>query len=111
MPTFKCLYFFHCEHLSVIEIKRTDLPEGAPLSDIYKWLVLPSQSEKVIELHFKSMDKTETEEFRGFVEGEFRFNSVEGHLSLQGTSYLLVRKNPEEVPVDCLGVIRNFLDM
>ena len=110
MPTFKCLYYFYSTELSVIEIKRTDLPEGAPLSDIYKWLVLPSKSEEVIELHFKSMDKTETDEYRGFVEGEFRFNSVEGHLNLEGTSYRLEQKNPEEVPVDCLEFIRNLLD-
>lgn len=109
MPSFKCLYYFTSFDTSVLEIKRTDLPEGALLSDIYKWLVLIHKSGKIFELDFKSMDKDKNGEFRTFVEGEFRFNTVEGYLSLLGKNFQLEIKDPKEVPGENLDLIRKYL--
>lgn len=109
MPNFKCLYYFYSTRLSVLEIKRTDLPDGAPLSEIYKWLVLPSDSDKVIELHFKSMDRSGSDEFREFQEGEFRFNTIEGNLYLDGIDFRLERKKVEDVTSETLEDVGSFI--
>lgn len=109
MPNFKILYYFSSPDILVLEIKRTGLPESAALSDIYKWLILSPKSEMVFELDFKSMDKNETEEFRTFVEGEFRFNTTEGYLSLLGKNYRLVRKGHDEVSSESLDVLKKYL--
>lgn len=109
MPIFKCLYYFYSSDLTVIEIKRTDLPAGTPLSDIYKWLILTPQKEKVLELDFQSMNEVGDEESRTFVEGEFRFNSVEGYLNLLGEVFRLERKNQDEFPKDSRDLVKRYL--
>lgn len=109
MPSFKRLYYFISTDFSVLEIKRSNLPENAPLSDIYKWLILNLKSGKIFELDFKSMDKNDHEEFRTFVEGEFRFNTGEGHLSLLGKSFRLERKGQDEVPSESLDLVKKYL--
>ena len=109
MPSFKYLYYFTSTDISVIEIKRTDLPESAPLSDIYKWLILNLGTGKIFELDFKSMDKNDHEEFRTFVEGEFRFNTGEGYLSLLGKSFRLERKNQNEFPGESFELVKKYL--
>lgn len=108
MLSFKCLYYFTSTDITVMETKRTDLTEGAPVSDIYKWLILSSQTGKIFELDFKSMDRNKNEEIRTFAEGEFRFNTVEGHLSLLGKSFRLNRKNQDEVPNDSLELVKKY---
>jgi RimJ/RimL family protein N-acetyltransferase len=109
MAKFKCLYYFTSPDIDVMEIQRTDLPEGTPLSDIYKWLILKPLSGKVIELDFKSMDKNEREDIRTFVEGEFRFDSVQGHLTLLRKDFYFDRKAHNEVPVNSLDLVRDYL--
>jgi hypothetical protein len=109
MPSFKCLYYFTSSEFSVVEIKRTDLLEGAPLSDIYKWLIIIPQKEEVFDLKFKSMQKIENEEFRSFVEGEFRFNRVEGHFNLFDKNFQLDFKNQNEVSDAILDLIAKHL--
>jgi hypothetical protein len=109
MPSFKCLYYFTSPEFSVVEIKRTDLVEGAPLSDIYKWLIVIPQKDEVFDLEFKSMQKIENEEFRSFVEGEFRFNRVEGHFNLFDKNFQLVFKNQNEVSEAILDLIAKHL--
>jgi hypothetical protein len=109
MPSFKCLYYFTSSEFSVVEIKRTDLVEGAPLSDIYRWLIVIPQKEEVFDLEFKSMQKIENEEFRSFVEGEFRFNRVEGYFNLLGKNFQLVFKNQNEVSDAILDLIAKHL--
>jgi RimJ/RimL family protein N-acetyltransferase len=109
MPSFKCLYYFISIDISVLEIKITDLPENAPLSNIYKWLILDLKSGKIFELDFKSMDKNEHEEFRTFAEGEFRFNAGEGHLSLLGKSFRLERKDQDQISGESLDLVKKYL--
>lgn len=109
MPSFKCLYYFTSPKISVVEIKRTDLLEGAPLSDIYKWLIIIPKTREVLDLEFKSMQKIENEDFRSFVEGEFRFNTVEGHFNLFGKNFQLNFKNQNEVSEAILDLIAKHL--
>jgi RimJ/RimL family protein N-acetyltransferase len=109
MPSFECLYYFTSQETSVLEIKRTDLSTSAPLSERYKWLMVSQSSEIVCELDFKSMQKNESEEIRNFIEGEFRFKSVEGYLSLLGRNFCLKRKNQEQVCEYILKVVNEYL--
>lgn len=109
MNSFKCLYYFTSPKISVIEIKRTDLAENAPLSETYKWLAIFNSSQTVVELKFKSMNQTESEEFRSFTEGDLKFNFREGDLNLRGERYGLERRNHEEVPSEILKTVEDFL--
>lgn len=109
MPRFECLYSFVSHEISVLEIKRTDLSPNAPISDCYKWLIVSSKMGKVFELDFQSMNKTENEEYRKFVEGEFRFNEKEGKLNLLGKDYQLVRQDKQEASKDNLELVKDYL--
>lgn len=109
MPSFTCLYYFYSVDLSVVEIKRTDLAEDAPLSERYKWLVVIPETRKVLELDFRSMKNEGDNGLRIFVEGEFRFNKVDGQLSLLGEKHLLECQNPTEVSGAVLNQIAEHL--
>lgn len=110
MANFKCLYYFTSPNISVIEIKRTDLAENAPLSETYKWLVIFNSSQTVVELKFKSMSKTDSDDFRSFSEGDLKFNLNEGDLNLRGERYGLERRNHEEVAPEILKTVEGYLE-
>ncbi len=89
----KYLYAFTNHQHAIVEIKQLDLPEAASLSDRYKWLLIHLSSNKVLEFDFKSMSKTETAEFRSFVEGELEFNESDAQLKLLGQELKLQKVN------------------
>jgi hypothetical protein len=109
MLHFNCLYYFTSAETTILEIKRLDLPSGAALGDIYKWLVVDQRTNKVCELQFKSMSQTEQQEERIFKEGEFHFNHQEGRLKFLGRDYLLSRENQERVPEELKALIAEYL--
>ncbi len=109
MPLIKCLHYFTSTDISLLEIQRTDHSESASPSSIYKWLVLSPKSGLVLELDFKLMGERERDEFRIFVEGEFRFNAKEGHLSLLGKNYQLERQGKEKVSIEILEIVKSYL--
>lgn len=108
MQNLKCLYYFTSDEISVIEIKRTELPEDAPLSEIYKWLIV-SKNKKIFELDFVSMGKSGDEESRVFVESDFKFNQFQGNFKILGKSFLLICNNPNELPSEELSLIQSYL--
>lgn len=89
MASFKFLYSFKGAGIGLIEIKRTDLPERAPLSDIYKWLVITEDKEEVYALTFKSMCKDDHHEFRSFLEAELQFDKEQAVFHWSGKKYIL----------------------
>lgn len=103
-PEFKFLYAFSSDELTLVEIKRLDQPENAPLSSIYKWLVV--QNNKVTSFTFKSMSKNE-KEYREFEEGKLVFDDVSALLTFQGNQYGL--KNLSEVSHLTIEAIQSFL--
>lgn len=109
MISFECLYYFTSPEISVIEIKRTDLPKSAPISDIYKWLVISAALKNVSELSFKSMDKNDLEETRTFIEGDFKFDQKFGFLNHLGKGYSLDRQNQGAVSDEDLKIIEKYL--
>lgn len=68
------LYAFTNEGAALVEIKRTDLPPGAPVGSVYHWLLI--QGTRVTKLTFLSMERGEVEK-REFAEGKLEFTSNE----------------------------------
>lgn len=109
MSNLECLYYFTSSKFEILEIKRTDLSKDAPLGDIFKWLIVTLHSGKILELDFKSMDKSETEEVRQFTEGLLKFNDKEGILNLLGQEMHFLRQNQNEVPINRFDNIKKYL--
>lgn len=97
MLKLKFLYYFSGPDIEMVEIKRLDLVD-APLSDIYKWLVIRKESGEVLQLNFKAMNKSLDVESRDFEEGSLSFNSLEANLELKSYHYSLKVLKPEQVP-------------
>lgn len=109
MPNFQFLYSFTSPKISVVEIQRLDQPAGAPLSDIYKWLVLPASEDKVFEFDFKAMAKAEDYETRTFVEGDLRFNQQGGSLKLLGEEHPLASEDLNSISHKKRESIKSYL--
>jgi hypothetical protein len=110
MNKFKILYYFSSSEVTVLETKRLDLPASSPMGDIYKWLLVDSETGQVSELHFKSMNQSELEEQRIFLEGEFHFNQAEGRLRYLNKDYQLVRQHQDSVPESMTRLIMDYLN-
>lgn len=102
-PDFKFLYIFTSAELDLVEIKRLDQLENAPLSSIYKWLVI--QNNKVSSFTFKSMSKNE-KEYREFEEGKLEFDDVSALLTFKNNQYRL--KKGLQVSQETLNAILSF---
>lgn len=108
MPSLKYLYHFSSPLFDIVEVKRLDLSD-APLSEIFKWLIVRRNSGKVWELDFKSMDKSADKEFRTFLEGSLTFDHSMAMLSLFKNKYSLEVMNPEEIPLGIAGLVDDYL--
>lgn len=93
------LYAFTNQGTALVEIKRTDLPAGAPVGSVYHWLLI--QGTKVTKLTFKSMEKGEVER-REFAEGKLEFTPVQA--TFNNTTF--TKFEPNE---NLKSVISNFL--
>ncbi len=106
MIQFKVLYYFSSLELNLIEIKRTDLPEGSALSDVFVWLAI--QNGKMTKLKFVSMNKRATDEDRTFKQGKFLFNKFHGEMTMGGKNYDLNCESPESIPEDLLKLVETM---
>jgi hypothetical protein len=103
MIQYKVLFYFSSPDLSLVEIKRTDLPEGSALSDVFLWLAI--QNDKMTKLKFVSMNKRSTDEDRTFKQGKFLFNKIHGEMSMGGKNYDLICENPELLPENIINLL------
>lgn len=78
MPSFDCLYFLENFSMQIIEIKRTDLPEDAEISEKFKWLKFDKETNEISQLDFSSMDSSAEIEERYFEQGYLKFNNTTG---------------------------------
>lgn len=104
MSNLKYLYHFSNPALDIIEVKRLDR-EGAPLSEIYKWLVIMKTSPIVWELDFKSMDEGK----RDFIQGSLNFDDEKASFEIFGKMFSLINNNPNELSADLQVTIENYL--
>ena len=111
---FKILFSYvkcDCETEFIIELKRLDLSSDAPLDQKFRWIIV---NESIIEpLTFVSMEKTDSIQYRKFVEGEFHFNSEDGEFFYNSTpSQKILYKfcNSSSIEANVLSRIKNFLE-
>ncbi|RZL49498.1 MULTISPECIES: hypothetical protein [Pedobacter] len=60
-----------------MEVKRTDLPEGTDISQVYHWLYLDKITSSMVKLWFRSMDSSAEIEERYFEQGYLKFSNTE----------------------------------
>lgn len=77
-PAFTCLYYLENDTHCILEIKRTDLPENADISEVFQWLMLAKQSQQIEALTFRSIDSSGQVQERFFEQGYLKFNSQTG---------------------------------
>lgn len=100
MPNFKCLYHLENYDLYIIEIKRTDLSNDAPIADRFKWLKISKETLEITPLNFASMDSAGEIEERYFEEGYLKFDSKTGTFieKYNSAQHALERKMGLELP-------------
>lgn len=64
--------------MQILEIKRTDLPEDAEISEKFKWLKFDKETNEISQLDFSSMDSSTEIEERYFEQGYLKFNNTTG---------------------------------
>lgn len=107
MQNFECLYYFTFEGTDLIETKRLDLAHSAPLSDVFKWLLIENQT--VRELTFESMNRIDKIDYREFKEGELKFDFDSAELTLSDRVLKLERKQTYHVSPELIARISNYL--
>jgi RimJ/RimL family protein N-acetyltransferase len=109
MSEIKVLFAFSSPRLTVLEIKRPDLPDGSPLAEIFKWIVVVPGLPDVLELDFRSMESRGAEERRSFAEGELRWGVGEARLRLLGEDFELTRIEPSGVNAETIDLVHRSL--
>lgn len=108
MPKLKYLYYFSSPDIEVIEVKRLDLGD-APLSEIYKWLVVSRPTGKVRQLTFRSMNKIDDREFRTFIEGALEFDGKRAVLSVLSGEHVMEVLATEVISPATSRLVEEFL--
>ncbi|HXH74711.1 MAG TPA: GNAT family protein [Bacteriovoracaceae bacterium] len=104
MSNIKYLFNFSSPSFDLVEVKRLNLKD-APLSEIYRWLLIRKESGKVWQLDFKSIKQ----DSRAFIEGELKFNDKQAQLCIfNETINLKVMKN-DEVSADVDKMVSKYI--
>jgi len=112
-PSFKCLYHLESDLLSILEIKKMELPIEAPKSDVYKWLSYNKSNAEVVQLNFTSSDSSQDVQERYFEQGYLKFSQQSGTFieKFNSAQYPLVNVSQEELPDFLLAAIEDFLSL
>lgn len=110
-PSFNCLYLFENPEISILEIKRTDVPSGTPKSDIYNWLLVDKMTLDITVLTFLSMKSDFNSEERFFGEGYLSFESGRAIYIRESTSQqtILSIKETYSIPLALSLAIQKLL--
>ncbi len=100
----KVLFYFEDEFQIITEIKRTDI-QSEDKSLVYKWLHIDKSSGQISQLTFQSMDQSEGEQIRQFAEGTLIWNAD----NVSFNDALMNRREPEQLPIELLELISQFL--
>lgn len=77
LSNYKILYLFENAETLIMEVKRTDLPEGTDIAQVYHWLYLDKLTFSMVKLWFRSMDSSAEIEERFFEQGYLKFSNTE----------------------------------
>jgi hypothetical protein len=111
--SFKCLYHLESDLISILEIRKMNLPIEAPKSDVYKWLSYNKANAEVIQLNFTSSDSSQDVQERYFEQGYLKFSQHSGTFieKFNSAQYPLINVSEEELPHSLLTVIEDFLSL
>lgn len=108
------LYYFQNEYMTLVEIKRTDLPEDSSPEQVYSWLVINPQTAEYKKLGFKSMGTEMVNgnliNIRVFDEGELRFDGLFAKFVYGPNSHLLENKSSAEPGKNIADIVSTYLD-
>ena len=112
MPKFECLFFLENLDLQIIEIKRSDLPEDADLSERFKWLRVETATMQISILNFASTDSSGEIEERYFKEGYLKFNHQVGTFieKYNSAQHALDRRIDCKIPSELQIALIDFLE-
>ncbi len=105
MGNLKYLFWFHCDNLDLVEVKRVDIQSDLP-SELYYWLISYSHG-SFKRLNFKSMEATKRE----FAEGKLSFSESEAHFENTSQRYSLRVMNPQKVDADLMVLVGQFFTL
>ncbi|MES2457801.1 MAG: hypothetical protein V4594_19745 [Bacteroidota bacterium] len=111
-PTFECLYRLENGTHIILEIKRTDLPNDADVSDIYKWLFIDKNGLSINQLWFCSTDSSGDVEERYFEQGYLKFDNAQGIFieKFNSAQHQMVNNNNLQLPDDIMRAIVDYLE-
>lgn len=92
---FETLYYFMNENVSVIEIKRTDLPKDSSKEELYQWYFILNEELSLEKLKFESsfVDQVNGNEInvRKFENAEFRFDDSFGKFQDKKGGHIIMK--------------------
>jgi len=106
-PHFQTLFYFSNEDISILEIKRLDLPSTADKSDLFHWLLIP-KDHSIQKLTFLSMSEENGLQSREFKEGKLRFNEEGGFYDAK-ISHTLKCHQPNDLPDRLVSLLESYL--
>ncbi|AIZ64296.1 hypothetical protein PK28_12485 [Hymenobacter sp. DG25B] len=112
MPiTYRPLFFLENDSISLVEIKRTDLPGEQNPDQVYHWLRFDKKTQQLQKQAFVSMNSQPTLQERTFQQGQLQFTTETGTYTDQETGQRqeLRVQNPAELPEDLTRAIAAYL--
>lgn len=76
--SFRVLFLLQSSALTLLEIRRLDLPDSAPKGALYRWLRYEAATETLTALDFVSMHAAPPLEERQFRQGTLEFSAEVG---------------------------------
>lgn len=97
---FDFLYVLDSDEFYLVEIKRNDLGDYAPVSEKFQWIKISKSNQSTSRLTFRSMDSSQEIEERYFEEGFLKFNSDTGTFieKYNSAQHILVNRSSEQLP-------------
>ncbi|WP_085907477.1 hypothetical protein [Kiloniella majae] len=104
---FQVLFYLSNQDISVVEIKRLDLPETVEKSDRFHWLLV-DKNYLVQKLTFVSMSQENGFQVREFKEGKLRFNKDLGFYGTEASCPLKCHQ-PDDLPDTLASLLDDYL--
>lgn len=76
--SYRVLFLLQSPSLTLLEIKRLDLPADASVGDVYRWLRYDAATDTLTGLDFVHMHSAPPLEERQFRQGTLRFSAAAG---------------------------------
>lgn len=111
---FNTLFHFENEKISLIEVKREDLPAEASKDEKYLWLKFDRANQNFSRLNFVSMNSENVNgneiSVREFEGAELRFDKEIAKFATMEEAHLLLNKSNEPVPQETSVHLQNYMN-